>query len=339
MSKHKVIAIDLAKNVFQVCCINRNNRVIINKALSRKGLTEFIAQQEPTIIAMEACYSSHFWGRAFRDLGHTVKLIPAQHVTPFVRGNKSDKNDATAIAEAAQRPNIKPVPIKSIEQQDVQTLHRMRERHISQRTGLMNQTRGLLSEYGLVCPIGHKSFRELLRKVGEPNSKHISPVLKVHFASILDEYYFHSEKIDEFDVNLRNIVTHNPLCQILLSIPGIGFINASALYSAIGDGSQFTNAREFAVWLGLTPKQFGSGGKTTSAGITKRGNRYLRKQLVHGARAITCMSKRKSDKFSLWINQLLARKGPNKTYVAVAARLARIAWTLLDRKELYVAQT
>lgn len=338
MAKHNLISIDLAKNVFQVCGVTSRNNPTFNKQLKRRELAEFMANQAPCKVAMEACYSSHHWARCFETMGHTVTLLPAQHVTPFVRGNKSDRNDAIAIAEAARRPNILPVPIKSVEQQDIQSLHRIRERYVRFRTGIMNQTRGLLAEYGIVAPQGHKAFCQLLRDVGQPSSSELSPKIKVQLNQIADEYYLYSERIDDITSSLESIAKQNSLCKILLSIPGIGVVNATAIFSAIGNGQQFKNAREFAVWLGLTPRQSSSGETCKTGGITKRGNRYLRKQLVHGARSVTSRCKKKTDKLSLWVNQLVARRGAPKAYVALAARMARLAWVLLHKQEMYQAQ-
>lgn len=335
MVKHKLIAIDLAKNVFQLCGINSHNKVTMSKRLKRSELTEFMAQQETTEVVMEACYSSHYWARQFVDMGHEVKLLPAQHVTPFVRGNKSDRNDALAIAEAAQRPNIRPVPVKSIEQQDIQALHRMRDRYVRHRTGLMNQMRGLVSEYGIIAPQGHKAFCTLLRELSEPEHRALTPLFKGQVKQVCDEYYHLSERIEEINTRLARLAQQQALCNILMSIPGIGVINATALYSAIGNASQFNTARELAVWLGLTPRQSGSGDKQTSGGITKRGNRYLRKQLVHGARAYLSRCKKRDDALSQWANQLIARRGMNKASVAMANRMARLAWVLLQRGEIY----
>lgn len=335
MSKHNLLAIDLAKNVFQVCGMTQQNKVTFNKKLNRSEVMEFMTNQEPVEVAMEACYSSHYWARCFETMGHTPKLLPAQHVTPFVRGNKSDRNDAVAIGETARRPNIIPVPIKSLDQQDIQCLHRIREQHIAHRTGLTNQSRGLLSEYGMITPKGHKAFCKLLREASQPETTAISPLLKTQFDYIADEYSAHTDRIEGIDVTLKEIANHNPLCKILLSIPGIGVINATAIYSSIGDGSQFNNAREFAVWLGLTPKQFSSGDTFKSAGITKRGNRYLRKQLVHGARSALSRCRNKTNRVSNWANKLIARRGFNKASVAMAARMARTCWILLNKREVY----
>lgn len=335
MAKHNLIAIDLAKNVFQVCGMSRQQKITFNKSIRRKELTEFMANQPPVEVAMEACYSSHYWARRFQEMGHAVRLLPAQHVSPFVRGNKSDHNDAVAIAEASRRPNILPVPIKSVDQQDIQCLHRMRDRYISQRTALMNQTRGLLSEYGIVSPQGHKAFCKLLREASQAEFQGLSSLLKVQLHQIADEYYGQTERIDEITRTLTEIANKHPLCRLILTIPGIGAINATAIYSAIGNGNQFSNGREFAVWLGLTPRQASSGDSFKSGGITKRGNRYLRKQLVHGARAALSRCRNKQDQLSRWGNQLMARRGVQRACVAMAARMARLVWVLLQRQETY----
>jgi len=337
MNKHNLIAVDLAKDIFQVCGLTTHQKIVFNRSLNRNNFAEFMANHPPVDVAMEACYSSHYWARHLQAMGHKVRLLPAQHVAPFVRGNKSDRNDALAIGEAARRPNILPVPIKTIEQSDIQCLHRLRERHVSHRTGLINQARGLLSEYGLIAPKGLAQFARLLHQVTQTDDDSLSPLLKEQFVHIADEYRYHSERIKALTQTLSRIARAHPYCQILLSIPGIGPINATAIVSAIGNGSQFNSGREFAVWLGLTPRQSSSGHQSSSGGITKRGNRYLRKQLVHGARAVLFRSTNKNDRLNHWINQLVARRGAPKSTVALAARMARIAWVLLNKQVMYRA--
>lgn len=337
MNKVTLITVDLAKDVIQIAGFTSRLKCDYNKRFKRRQVLEFMAQQPLCEVVMEACYSSHYWARCFHKMGHTVRLLPAQHVTPFVRGNKSDHNDTVAIAEASRRPNIIDVPLKSVAQQDIQCLHRMRDLCVSRRTGLMNQTRGLLSEYGIVEADGHAAFSRLLSEVTDPANDAISPMLKNQFQAIRDEYLELNERIDGILKELAVIAKNEPLCQLLLTIPGIGIINATAIYSAIGNGSQFKIAREFAVWLGLTPRQRSSGNTFFSSGITKRGDRYLRKQLVHGARSLLYRCRKKTDKLSLWVNQLVARRGVHKACVALAARLARICWTLLQKKEQYRA--
>jgi len=335
MCKVTLLAVDLAKDVFQVAGFTRKQKVVFNKQIRRKNLLEFMVQQSPCEVVMEACYSSHYWARCFENMGHTVRLLPAQHVTPFVRGNKSDRNDTVAIAEASRRANIIAVPIKSVARQDIQCLHRMREQSVTRRTALMNQVRGLLSEYGVVASQGHKAFVRLLTEITDPQSESVSAYLKVQFRFMLEEYHQLSERIAGIKKELTLVVEREPQCQLMQSIPGIGVINSTALFSAIGNGQQFNSSREFAVWPGLTPRQSSSGNSFKSGGITKRGDRYLRKQLVHGARALLYRCKGRSDRLSNWANALVARRGYNKAAVALAARLARLCWTLLQKNEMY----
>jgi len=338
MNKHNLIAIDLAKNIFQVCVVNSANRVLLNKPFNRNKLSEFMVKQAPTTVAMEACYSSHFWGRLFESYGHQIKLLPAQHVKPFVRGNKNDHNDALAIAEAAKRPGIKVVPIKTIAQQDIQTLHRLRERYVSQRTRLSNQTRGLLSEYGVVFPQGFKALKQALAMLLDPKDTQLSVIIKEQIQYVSDEFDRLCLRLKELNHTLELIALNNPECQRLMSIPGIGYVNATGLYSAIGNGAQFKNARELSVWLGITPKQFSSGNKNVMSGITKRGDRYLRKQLIHGARAAMSRCKKREDHLGLWLNNIITRRGPNKACVALANKMARLCWTLLQKNQMYNPQ-
>ncbi|MBC8270131.1 MAG: IS110 family transposase [Rhodospirillaceae bacterium] len=338
MNQLNIVAIDLAKHVFQVCTVSPHNKVLGNKQLSRSKLAASLANISPAIVAMEACYSSHYWARTFQAMGHEVKLIPAQHVKPFVRGNKNDRNDALAIAEAFKRPDLRFVPIKTVEQQDIQSLHRIRDRLSQQRVALMNQTRGLLSEYGLIAAPGFKAFRELVTSAIDPANQGLSPVIKQEMNQVLEDFHHYTAQIKKTNRQLIQLANQHELCRILLSLPGIGVINATGLYSAIGDGSQFAHPRDLAVWLGLTPRQFSSGGKSFNGAITKRGNRYLRKQLIHGARAVVHRCARKDDKLSLWVNQLVARRGANKAAVALASRLARLAWILLQRRQCYEPQ-
>lgn len=335
MNKITLISVDLAKDVFQVAGFTERMKEGFNRQIKRKDLSAFITQQPTCEVVMEACYSSHYWARCFVEMGHRVRLLPAQHVTPFVRGNKSDHNDTIAIAEASRRPNIIEVPIKTVAQQNIQSLHRMRDLCVSRRTSIMNQTRGLLSEFGVISPKGHKAFLILLGEITDPEEGAISSALKVQFRLVREEYQQLTDRIAGILKELTSIVAQTPECQILMSIPGIGVINATAIYSAIGNGTQFKNAREFAVWLGLTPKQRSSGNTFSSGGITKRGDRYLRKQLVHGARALLYRCRNKTDRLSRWVNALIARRGYNKACVAMAARLARLCWVLLQKREMY----
>jgi transposase len=337
MNKLSTISIDLAKNVFQLCILSPERKVLLNKQVSRRQLAALMANQDKSIVAMEACYSSHYWARLFDSMGHEVRLIPAQHVKPFVRGNKNDHNDAVAIAEASERPNIQFVPLKTVEQQDIQALHRIRDKLISRRTSIINQARGLLSEYGVIIPVGLIHFSRSLPRLIDPADTRITPRMKHQLVAVREEYDTLSERCLSIDKELKEYVTQNPLCQRLMTLPGVGFINATALYASVGSASQFAKPRALSVWLGVTPRQYASGEKSYNTGITKRGNSYLRKQLIHGARSLMHRAKKKHDKLSLWINQIVQRRGKNKAAVAIANRLARLAWILLHRNEDYRA--
>lgn len=337
MKQNRLIAIDLAKNVFQICALSKTGKIEKNKKVSRAKLIDDIRQYEPTTIAMEACYSSHYWARTFEDMGHTVRLIPAQHVKPFVRGNKNDHNDAIAIAEAASRPNMQFVPVKTVEQQDIQSLHRIRERYVRQRTSLINQTRGILSEYGIIANQGIQAFSTLIAQVTDPQDHRLSPLLKQHLKIIADEFHDVCDRLDEINLNLQKINLNNPLCQLISSIPGIGFINSTGIISAIGNAQHLPTAKSFSVWLGVTPKQHASGDVSRYSGISKRGNPYLRKQLIAGARAALFCGNQ-SDPMIMWAKGLKERRGANKATVALANRMARLIWTLLRKNERYQIQ-
>lgn len=335
MNNLNTIAIDLAKNVFQVGVFSPQHKMQSNKQFSRQKLAPFMAKQDKAIVVMEACYSSHYWARLFEGMGHIVRLIPAQHVKPFVRGNKNDRNDSIAIAEASWRPNIKFVPLKSVEQQDIQALHRIRDKLIARRTSIINQTRGLLSEYGVIIPQGLKSFTQHISALIDPKDERISLRMKQQLRGTKEEYNQLSQRCQSIETELKQYVQQNTLCQRLMTLPGVGVLNATALYAAIGNGSQFENPRALSVWLGVTPKQYASGEKSFYGGITKRGNQYLRKQLIHGARSVMHRIKTRDDKLSVWVKQLVERRGKNKAAVALANRLARLAWILLHRNENY----
>jgi transposase len=333
--KLRTIGIDLAKNVFQACGVNEHMKSQFNKRLKRHELLDFMRQQEPTMVVMEACYSSHYWGREMTKLGHDVKLIPAQHVTPFVRGNKNDPNDSFAITEASQRPYIRFVPVKTEFQQEILCLHRIRERLIKNKGALSNQARGLLSEFGVVFPCGHKALLNGLN--GVIDNAQYSHRLQNMMIDMLSEYETILKRLKGIEQQLEIFVEGSESGKILLSIPGIGIINASALLASIDKGQAFSHPKEFAVWLGLTPKQHASGNISKMVGITKRGDRYLRKQLVHGARSVVSRAAKKTDPLSLWATKLRVTKPFNKVAVAMAHRLARLIWILFTRQEHYSA--
>lgn len=335
MNNHTILGIDLAKTVFQVG-IMKNGELASNKKVKRASLHSLMANQSQSTAAMEACYSSHYWAREFECYGHMVKLIPAQHVKPFTRGNKTDANDAVAIIEASQRPNLRFAPIKTTHQQDIQSLHRIRERLVRNRTGLTNQTRGLLAEYGIVSRQGKKGL--LLGVQAGMNDENLSSLFKAELEFALDELQRKSDHIAKIEAQLNAYVAQDEDCRILHSLPGIGVINASALVCKYGNAGQFNDARSLPVSLGLTPKTSSSGTRLQMQGISKRGDPYLRKQLIHGARALLMFcDKRPDDALCRWTSIIKQRRGANIAAVAVANRLARLAWVLLQKREMYRA--
>lgn len=329
------VGIDIAKSVFHVIGVNAVGAVVMKKEVKRKDLLAFVAQLEPCRIALEACGSAHYWAREFRQHGHDVKLIAPQYVKPFVKGNKNDYNDATAIAEAAQRPTMRFVPIKSQEQQDIQAVHRLRERSVKERTALVNQIRGLLAEYGIVIHKGVTAVRRALPRILEDSENRLSGFSRECFAELYDELTALDKKIASYEQKIANIQQSHDICQRLDEIIGIGPITATALYAAAGQANEFRNGRHFSAWLGLVPKQHSSGGKDTLLGISKRGNAYLRTLFIHGARAVLRYAAAKDDRFSRWATSLHERRGHNRACVAVANKMARMAWVIMAKSERY----
>jgi len=335
MNKISTISIDLAKHVFQLMAFDDQGHPCWSKRLSRIKLKEALLNQPPCNIVMEACSSSHYWGRTFQAMGHQVQLVPAQHVTPFVRGNKNDKNDCLAIYEASRRPNLRFVPIKSEQQQAILLLHRQRERLIAARTACINQTRSLLLEFGIVMPKSVAEFKTHLPKLLD---EALHPIIQLMLSDVDKELRRLDKQIQSIEVTFKETTAQNPVATVMRSIPGIGPLIASAFSAAIDKGQAFNNGRDLGVWLGLTPLQYASGNINRLGGITKRGDGYLRKQLIHGARTVVQHAHKKDDDLNRWITELKARRGINKTVVATAHRLARLMWILLQKNECYTPQ-
>ena len=333
--KANTVGIDLAKHIFHLVGTDAEGKIIWRKKLSRKALMPFMAQLPPALIGMEACGGAHYWARQFRQQGHDVKLMAPQFVKPYVKSNKNDMRDAEAIAEAVTRPTMRFVPIKEVDQQDIQALHRVRERVMKERNALVNEMRGLLGEYGVVLPKGVAKFRKVLVETLETEQAKLTPMSQEIFHRLFDEFIRLEEQLDYYDAKLKGIATNHPECQRLLSIPGVGLLSATALVAAVSDPSAFKNGRQFAAWLGLVPRQHSTGGQTRLFGISKRGDSYLRKLLIHGARATLRWAKLKTDRRSQWIRELIERRGMNKAAVAVANKNARIVWALLSRGGVY----
>jgi transposase len=335
----RVLGIDIAKLVFHVVGMDHTGHVVLRKRIARSELLSFIANLPPLRIGMEACGSAHYWARCFREYGHDVRLIAPQFVKAYVKSPKNDSRDAEAICEAVTRPTMRFVPIKRVEQQDLQALHRIRERLIKARTALVNEIRGLMSEYGIILPQGITKFRAVIvAKLKEEQAKLTTLSTEV-FWHLYEEFLAVEKRLAYYDEKLAAIGQAHPECQRLQTIPGIGPVSATALIAAIGDVTQFKNGRQLAAWLGLVPREHSTGGKPRLLGISKRGDRYLRKLLVHGARATLRWVDTRSDDRSRWLRALIARRGKNRAAVALANKNARIAWALLAHNHEYHSRT
>ncbi|HEY7885639.1 MAG TPA: IS110 family transposase [Cellvibrionaceae bacterium] len=332
-----VLGIDLAKQSFQLHGVDSNGATVLKKKLARKDLSNFVARLPVCLIGIEACGGANYWVRVFEKLGHTVHMIAPQFVKPFVKSNKNDAADAEAICEAVQRPSMRFVPSKSIEQQDIQSLHRVRSQAVARRTAQANQIRGLLLEYGLIIPQGISYIRKSIPLILEDADNELTVMFREILASLYDEMVHLDERIKTLERKLESLCAQNADCQRLLSIPGIGLLSATAMVAAIGDIKAFKNGRELAAWLGLVPRQHSTGGKPTLLGISKRGDTYLRTLLIHGGRTVVRVADKHRDKRNTWVTQLEGRRGKNISAVAVANKNARVAWALLSHKSTYQA--
>jgi transposase len=332
-----VVGIDIAKRVFHLVGMDERGKIVMRKRCSRGEVLPLLANLGPTTIGMEACGGAHYWARCLREQGHEVKLMAPQFVKPYVKSNKNDMRDAEAIAEAVTRPSMRFVPVKDVAQQDIQALHRVRERLVTARTALVNEMRGLLAEYGIVLPQGLAKFRQALISTLEAEHMKLTPLGQELFHKLFGELGKLDAELAYYQDKLEALAQAHPVCQRLLTIPGIGPLTATALMAAVGDAGVFKNGRQFAAWLGLVPKQYSTGGQTRLLGISKRGDSYIRKLLIHGARATLRWARTKADRRSQWIRGLLDRRGWNRTAVAVANKNARIVWALLSRGGVYEA--
>lgn len=337
-SDHKgisVLGIDLAKDVFHLHGVDERGRTVLRKRLRRNALMAWVAKLPNCVIGMEACAGAHYWARKFRELGHDVRLISPQFVKPYVKSNKNDQADAEAICEAVQRPNMRFVPIKSIEQQDIQSLHRARESAIKCRTAQINQIRGLLQEYGIVVSKGPANLRKVLPAILEDADNGLTPIFRELLQGLHQGLLHLDQRIGEYDMQIALLAEQSDACKRVMSIPGIGPLTATALVAAAGDAKVFRNGREMAAWLGLVPRQHSTGGQPRLLGISKRGDPYLRRLLIHGARAVLRCADRKDDRRSRWVTKLLERKHANVTAVALANKNVRTAWALLTHGEMF----
>jgi transposase len=313
-----VLGIDLAKRVFHLVGMNEAGKVVLKKRLTREALRPFIAQLPPVVIGLEACGGAHYWARQFRAHGHTVKLIAPQFVKPYVKSNKNDFADAEAICEAVTRPTMRFVPVKEVDQQDLQAFHRARERVVKARTALVNEIRGLLAEYGIVLPQSVTQFRHAFLVTLEAERTKLTPLSTELFLQLYEEFGVLEQRLAYYTAKIEAIGAAHPVCQRLMTIPGMGPLTATALVAAVSNASAFKNGRQFAAWVGLVPRQHSTGGKPRLLGISKRGDVYLRTLLIHGARATLRWIGVKTDRRSTWLRGLMARRGKNKAAVALA---------------------
>lgn len=328
------VGVDLAKNIFQLHGVDREGKTVWKRRLSRdKWLSVLFETVKPgATIGMEACTGAHHWSRLLLSAGYEVKIIPPQFVKPFVKSNKNDANDAQAICEAMMRPNMYPVPVKTIEQQDIQAIHRVRNEVKAHRVAKGNQIRGLVSEYGLVAPKELTSLRQAIPIWLEDTSDTLTSCFKQLLRSLWDDLRYLDERMDELNHQVRRLAQQIPTAKRLLQIRGVGPLIATALVATVGNAKQYKKGRDMAAALGLTPRQHSSGGKDKLLGITKRGDSYLRCLLVHGGRAVMRTVKGKDDRLSRWIVNLQTRRHSNVVAVAVANKLARTAWAMMTKE-------
>jgi len=331
------VGIDLGKTTFHLVALDDNGTVLIRRKFTQRQLITFTANLQTSLIGMEACGGAHFLGRMLRAQGHDVKLIPAQFVKPFVKSNKNDFLDAEAIAEAVDRQNMRFVPIKTDDQLDLQALHRVRDRLIARRTSVINQLRAFLLERGLVFAKSPAKLRERMPEILENAEEDITPRMRNLLALLWNEWTDLESQLEEMNDEVERIASSDAACMRLRQLPGIGPLVATAIVAAIGNGAAFHKGREFAAWLGIVPRQYSTGGKARLYGISKRGNNYLRKILIHGARAVVLRSKRERIAMGAWMTALEARAPRNVLIVATANKLARIAWAVLSTGQDYRA--
>ena len=337
------IGIDLAKRIFQIHGVDKNGKTVLKKKLMRDQVLIFMTNLPKCLVGMEACGGAHHWAREISKLGHEVKLMAPQFVKPYVKSNKNDQADSEAICEAVARPNMRFVTVKSIEQQDILSIHRIRERLVKNQTALANEIRGLLAEFGLIIPQGINKVKEKLTDV--LNSGKLSGISYQTFSDLREEFLANRTKINELEKRLMEIAKQYDAYKQLTDIPGIGLITATALIATVGNANCFKNGRQLSAWLGLVPKQHSSGGKEKLLSISKRGNVYLRTLLIQGARAVfnakmrftteTQKVKKDYSKFTGWMFNLSERCGHNRTVVAVANKLARVVFAVLNSGNNY----
>ncbi|REE18494.1 transposase [Paraburkholderia sp. BL23I1N1] len=338
MDKITRVGVDLAKNIMQIHAVDGAGHVVVRKAIARERFMSWFANLEPCLVAMEACSAAHYWARKLRALGHDVRLIPPQFVAPYRKGGvhvKNDALDAEATCEAASRPHMRFVPVKSAAQQSVLVLHRMRTGFVEERTALVNRLRGLLVEFGVFLPQGINQLRKhFVERIEDGNNELAGPARQALMRGWA-QWQSLDDEIAWFDRQIAEHASHDPQARRCMDVCGVGRLTASAAVATIVDAQQFKNGRQMAAWLGIVPRQKSSGGKQRLGRITKQGSDYLRTLLFQGARSAVLTAHHRQDRLSCWIVQLRARVGYSKTLVAVANKHARILWAVLAKGERF----
>jgi transposase len=329
------IGLDIAKSAFQVHGIDAGGQVVVRRQLKRRYVLAFFQKLQPCLVGIEACASSHYWSRELQALGHTVRLMPPAYVKPYVKRQKNDATDAEAICEAVTRVNMRFVPTKTPEQQSCLMLHRTRHLFIRQQTAVINSIRAHLAELGIVAPVGRKGVMELLQVLADPSDNRVTDVARACLAALGTQLLNLKERIVAFDRMIMAWHRSNEASRRLLYLPGVGPMLATALVASVGDPKVFRSGRNFSAWVGLVPKQHSSGGKDRLGSISKQGDRYLRGLFVAGALSVIRYAKIHGTKHRPWLTALLARKPTKVAAIALANKLARMAWAMMARGERY----
>jgi transposase len=331
------IGLDIAKNVFQAHGVDQHGKVVLRRRLSRGQVLAFFANLPRCVIGLEACGGAHHWARELTKLGHEVRLMPPQYVRPYVKTNKHDAADADACCEAVQRPGMRFVPVKNEQQQSLLMLHRIRDRLIAERTGTINAIRGHMAEFGMVAAQRDAGLTTLIAIIADGDDMRLPAMARELLVLQVEHLRQIEARLAALDGRLVRQARDDEACRRLTEAPGIGPVIATAMVATVGNARLFSSGRSFAAWLGLTPRQHATGGKERLLGISKRGDGYLRRQLMHGARSLVRLAQGRQGHLWAWINALLARRPFNVVVAAVANKLARMIWAMLSRGEAYRA--